>query len=69
VALVLRILVAALVATACAPAPAARATPAGPAEARAAVLATTVADVRSGQAFRLDQFKGKVVIVLGIAAW
>lgn len=46
-----------------------RATGTSVADARAVVLATAVTDVRSGEGFRLEQFKGKVVIALGIAAW
>ena len=45
------------------------AAPAATAAARAAFLSHVFTDVRDGKQFRLSDFQGKQVLVLGMAVW
>ena len=65
-------LLAALIVAACGSPPPST-VPAAPsataAEARRALLASPLVDVRTAEPFTLGQFSGRVVVVLGIAVW
>lgn len=45
------------------------ASPSGTAQARPAFLAYAFTDVRDGRTFRLSEFSGKTVLVIGMAVW